>query len=363
VWPVAVPLIVLVVCAAGWSMLWFSAANRAERLVGDWFDREAQVNRIYECGKRKVEGFPFQIVLRCEDASATLNNLKPSLGLDVGDVQVTGYLYQPTLLNAEFAGPLSIGERGQTQRIVAGWERARATVSGVPRSPERFSFSLDKPLFERVTDNGRERLLAGEHIDLTARLSYSPASGRPWLDISGKAVATSAPGIYSIASDPSDGDFEIRFHGLKDFAPKPWPERFREIQQAGGRIEVRSFHLGQSDWLATGSGSIGLTSSGMLNGEMIVIVAGLDKLMKQLGVEYAAHDERVNSAIGVLNQLVPGLGDIARQHAPAAAGAGLALLGVSTELGGRKATRLPLRFTDGLVSLGPIPIGQTAALF
>ena len=30
---------------------------------------------------------------------------------------------------------------------------------------------------------------------------------------------------------------QARLSGLKDFRPKPWPERFREIQAAGGRVD------------------------------------------------------------------------------------------------------------------------------
>lgn len=363
IWPLAVPLIVLAIAAAAWSAFWYSAANQAERLINEWLEREARLNRIYDCGERSIEGFPFHIVLHCDEARAQLNNLQPVLGLNLSDVEVTAYLYQPTLLVADFSGPLAIGEPNQAPRMIADWTQARTTVRGMPRSPERISISMDKPVFERVTDNGRERIFVGEHVEFGARLVSGTPTDRPLLDVAAKVVATSAPGVHPLAREPIDAEIDTRLHGLKDFAPKSWPDRFREIQAAGGRIEVRSIRMKQGEWLAIGSGSIGLSPAGRLNGEMIVTVAGLDKLMKQLGVEYVARNERVNSAIGMLNQLVPGLGDVAREHAPAGAAAGLTLLGEQTELEGRKATRLPLRFDDGAVSLGPVPIGQIEALF
>jgi hypothetical protein len=363
VWPVVVPLIVLAVAAAGWCAFWYSAANQADRLVGEWIDREGKLGRIYGCGARTIEGFPFHIVLRCDEARAQLNNLQPPLGLNLSDVEVTAYLYQPTVLLADFSGPLAIGEPGQAPQMIADWEGARTSVRGTPRAPERISIVLEKPVFERVVGENRERLVTGEHIEFHARMASGSPAANPVLDVSGKAVATAAPGIHPLAADPTDADIDTRLHGLKDFAPKSWPDRFREIQQADGRIEVRSVRIGQREWLVTGSGSVGLTPAGRLNGEIGVTIAGLDKLMKQLGIEYMARNERANSAIGMLNQLIPGLGDAAREHAGAGAAAGLALLGEATELEGRKATRLPLRFNDGAVSLGPIPIGQTEALF
>lgn len=354
---------VAAIAAAGWCAFWYSAATQAERLVAEWIDRESRLNRFYDCGSRTIEGFPFSIVLRCDQARAQLNNLQPALGLNLSDVQVTAQFYQPTLLTAQFAGPLAIGEPNNAPQMLANWQSARTSVRGTPRAPERISIVLDKPVFERVVDGGRQPLLSGEHIEFVARLVSGTPTDRPLLDVTAKAVATSAPGVHPMAAVPTDAEIDTRLHGLKDFAPKPWPDRFREIQRANGRIEVRNARISQSEWLAIGAGSVGLSPAGKLHGEILVTVAGLDKLMKQLGVEYIARSERVNSAIGALNQLLPGLGDVAREHAGATAAAGLALLGEQVDLEGRKATRLPLRFQDGAVSLGPVPIGQTEALF
>jgi hypothetical protein len=292
-----------------------------------------------------------------------LNNMQPPLGLNLSDVQVTAQLYQPTLLTAEFAGPLAIGEPDHAPRILADWQSARTSVRGTPRSPERIAIVLEKPIFERVVEGGRERLVIGEHVEFQARIVSGTPSNHPLLDVAAKAVAMSAPGVHPLAAETFDAEIDTRLHGLKDFAPKSWPDRFREIQQAGGRIEVRGLRVKQGEWIGTGAGSVGLSPAGRLQGELLVTVAGLDKLMKQLGVEYLARSERVNSAIGALNQLLPGLGDAAREHASAGAAAGLTLLGEQVELDGRKATRLPLRFEDGAVSLGPVPIGKTEALF
>ncbi len=363
VWPLALTLGVLVLAAAGWSGFWYSAASRADRVVAEWIEREGGLGRIYTCGERSISGFPFHIDLHCDEARALLNNLAPALTLELSDVDVSAQLYQPTLLVAEFSGPLSMTQAGSDARMVADWTLARASVRGTPRAPERFSVLLDKPFFERVTRTAREKLVSGEHIEFQARLASGTPSDRPLVDVSAKAVATSAPGVHPFAAEPFDADVDTRLHGLKDFAPKSWPDRFREIQRAGGRIEIRNLRVRQGEWLATGSGSVGLTPAGRLQGEISVVVAGLDKLMKQLGIQYMARNEKVNSALDVLNQIVPGLGDAARQHAGAGAAAGLAMLGEPAELEGRKATRLPLRFEDGAVSLGPIPITQTDPLF
>ncbi len=66
---------------------------------------------------------------------------------------------------------------------------------------------------------------------------------------------------------------------------------------------------------------------------------------------------------GALDRLAPGLGDVARSQAGANLSFGLNLIGEQTTLEGHRAVTLPLRFNDGTIFLGPIPIGNAPALF
>jgi hypothetical protein len=66
---------------------------------------------------------------------------------------------------------------------------------------------------------------------------------------------------------------------------------------------------------------------------------------------------------GALNRIAPGLGDVARQQASANIATGINLLGEPATLEGKPAVILPLRFDNGAVFLGPIPVGVTPALF
>jgi hypothetical protein len=62
----------------------------------------------------------------------------------------------------------------------------------------------------------------------------------------------------------------------------------------------------------------------------------------------------------MLDQLIPGLGGIARQGA----GSGLvAALGQRSKLDAKPATTLPVRFIDGTVFLGPFAVGMVPPLF
>ena len=365
-WPVVLSVALLLMLAAGWSAFWFYAAGKAEETITGWLEREAQVGRIYNCGWRSIAGFPFRIEVRCAGANAQLRNLQPPLSLRLPEVLIAAQIYQPTLLISEFTGPLDIAEAGQPT-VLASWTAARTSVRGNPQSPERISVVLDNPAIDRRQGAANERLFAGDHVELHARMAAGSIRESPVLDIAINLIAASAAGLHPLAKIPTDLDLNTTLRGLKDLAPKPWAARFREIQEAGGRIEVKNVRVKQSDWLVVGAGNLGLTPNGRLDGELRLTIAGLDKLLQTLGVEYLSHpgagSDRLNSAINALDRLLPGLGSVAREHAGAGAAAGVSLLGEPAQLEGRAAVSLPLRFVDGTAYLGPLAVGQIPALF
>ena len=147
--------------------------------------------------------------------------------------------------------------------------------------------------------------------------------------------------------------------GLKDFSPKPWPDRFREIQAANGQIEIVKARVQQDDVIAVGAGKLGISRNGGLDGSIQITVVNLDKALKKLDIDKMMSEGQAAQTFGALDRIMPGLGNIARQNAPSL----VATLGQRTVLEGKAAVALPLRFVDGTVYLGPIQVGKTPPLF
>ena len=163
---------------------------------------------------------------------------------------------------------------------------------------------------------------------------------------------------------PVDADITAVLHGLHDFSPKPWPVRFRQMQAAGGRIDITNARVQQGETLAVGGGTLQLNSDGRLEGQLRVTVAGVEPFLAAIGAQRAVQSSQpMDKLAGALDRLAPGLGDAARAQAGANLSFGLNLIGEQTTLEGRPALTLPLRFSDGSVFLGPIRIGNTPALF
>jgi hypothetical protein len=167
--------------------------------------------------------------------------------------------------------------------------------------------------------------------------------------------------------------------GLQDFAPKPWPQRFRELQQAGGRVEIVQSRIAQGDVVAIAAGTLGLSAQGRLDGELQMTVAGIEKVIPALGIEKMLEEgvpqatldrvapgvksQDVNNLFGALDRAIPGLGKMVRQNANVGVAAGINSLGKEAVLEGKKARAFPLRFVDGVVFLGPLRVAQVPPLF
>jgi hypothetical protein len=101
-----------------------------------------------------------------------------------------------------------------------------------------------------------------------------------------------------------------------------------------------------------------------LEGQLRVTVAGVEQFLNSIGAQQMVQaSPGMDKVSGALDRLLPGLGNVARQQAGANIATGINLLGEQTTLEGKRAVALPLRFDDGRIFLGPIPIGNAPALF
>lgn len=361
-WPTVLVLL-LVVVAGLWSAAWYYGTGKAQDTLADWLAREAKAGRIYACASQTISGFPFRVEVRCTDPTAELKSNQPPVALKAKEILVTAQVWEPTVFTAAFIGPLSIGAPGAPPDLAVNWSAAQVRIDGLPINPERIAVTLDQPVFQRAA-NG-ETVFKATLAQITGRMLEGSAMDRPVIETVIKLAGASAPTLHPATAAPLDADVTAVLRGLKDFGPKPWPQRFRELQAANGRIDITSARMKQGDTVAVTNGALGLSPRGRLDGQLRVTVANLEKILPALGLDRMltapqAPMDRVGSA---LDRLAPGLGNIARQNAGPALLAGLAFIGQPTELDGKRAFVLPLRFNDGMATLGPIPLGQTPALF
>jgi hypothetical protein len=384
-WPVFVMPALVVIAAIGWSAFWFYAASQVDHKVDVWRASEAKAGRVYDCAKRSVAGFPFRLEVTCEDASITLVSQTANGTADapvtarLGKILVIGQIYTPGLLIAEFTAPATLAARGEQPAMQVNWTTARSSIAGLPGIPQRVALVFDAPSVDRLNSGVAVPLARAAHAELHTQLAASTTPDHPVIDVAVDLTQASVQDIHPALAQPFDALIGARLTGLKDFSPRPWPVRFREIQAAGGKIMIERARIQQGNMIATAAGSLGLTPSGNLDGELQMTVAGFEQVIPLLGIEKVLEEgvpqatldrlapgvkaQDVNSLLGSLDRMIPGLGKVVRQNAGAGLAAVVNSLGSAAELEGKPARSFPLRFVDGAVLLGPVKVGQVPPLF
>jgi len=382
-WRLFIMPALIVVAAAGWSAFWFYAASQVDARADAWAAQEAQSGRVYACGKRSVAGFPFRFEVRCDDASVSL--VSQSAGAHVpftarlSEIMVIAQVYQPQLLIAEFKAPATLGDRGQPPSMKVSWSLGQSSVVGLPGIPQRASIVFDNPSIDRINGPVATPLARAGRVELHGRLADGSAKNNPMIDAAFKIAGGSLQEVHPVLAATFDADVEAKLTGLKDLTPKPWPERFRELQAAGGHVEIVRSRIQQGDLVSVAAGTLRLNEQGRIDGELQMTVAGIEKVIPLLGIEKMLEEgvpqatldrvapgvktQDLNNLFGALDKAIPGLGKVVKQNANAGVTAGINALGKPAELEGKKARDFPLRFVDGAVFLGPIKVGQVPPLF
>ena len=378
--------VLLLIAAVAWSAFWFFAASEVDAKADAWRAQEAKSGRIYDCARRSVAGFPFRLEVRCDGASVSLQSqtagqaaTQAPITAHLGEILVVAQVYDPKLLIAEFTAPATISDRGGSPSMLVNWRTARSSVVGLPAIPQRASLVFDDPTVDRINGSVQTPLAQARHIELHGRLADGAPLDRPVIETVLKIEGGSVQEVHPLLTQPFDADVRAMLSGLKDLAPKPWPERFREIQAAGGHVEIVQSRVAQGDLVAVAGGTLGLTAQGNLDGELQMTVAGLEKVIPALGLEKMLDDgvpqatldrvapgvktKDVSNLLGALDRAIPGLGKVVKQNVNVGVAAGINALGKEAVLEGKKARSFPLRFADGTVYLGPIKVGQIPPLF
>ena len=137
--------------------------------------------------------------------------------------------------------------------------------------------------------------------------------------------------LHPLLAEPFDADLRTRLTGLKDFSPKPWPARFRELQAAGGHVEIMQSRIQQGELVAVAAGLLQLNAKGGIDGELQITAAGIDRIVPALGIDKMLEQgvpqatldriapgvktEDVSNLLGALDKAIPGFGKALRQNA------------------------------------------------
>jgi len=384
-WRLFIMPALVVVAAAAWSGFWFYAVSQAEVKADAWRAQEAKSGRSYDCAKQSISGYPFRFEVRCDGARVTLTSqtagaAQAPVTINLGEILAVAQIYDPKLLIAEFKSPATISETSNAPAMQVSWSVARSSVVGLPAIPQRASIVFDDVGIDRVNDSSvRVPVARAKHVELHGRLAEGSTPKDPVIESVLRIESGSAQDVHPVLARPFGAEIHAKLTGLKDLTPKPWPQRFRELQAGGGQVEIVQSRIQQDDLVAVAAGTLGLNAQGQINGELQMTVTGIEKIIPALGIEKMLEDgvpqatldrvapgvksQDVTNLLGALDKAIPGLGKVVKQNANVGVAAGINALGKEATLEGKPARTFPLRFADGAVYLGPLKVGQIPPLF
>jgi hypothetical protein len=384
-WRLFIAPVLLLIAAIAWSIFWFYAASQVDVQADAWRAQEAKSGRVYDCANRSVAGFPFRLEVRCDGATVTLvsqtagASAQAPITAKLGEILVVAQIYDPKRVIAEFTAPATVSDKAAQASYVVNWRLGRSSVVGLPAVPQRASIVFDDSAIDRLDGSTQVPLAGAKHVELHGRIAEGSPADHPVIESVLQISQGSIKGLHPLLAEPFDADVRAMLSGLKDFSPKPWPARFRELQAAGGHVDIMQSRIQQSDLVAVASGTLGFSPDGCLDGELQMTVAGIEKVIPALGIDKmldqgvpqatldrvapGVKTQDINNLFGALDRAIPGLGKVVKQNANVGVAAGINALGKEAVLEGKKARSFPLRFVNGAVFLGPLKVAQIPPLF
>ncbi len=370
-WPFILPVTIAII-VLGWTWLWSYAAGIAREAEAAWIQREAALGRIYACGALTIGGFPFSIISRCDQAAAAFKYTQPPFEAHANGVAFSAQVFRPTLLTGEVSSPITLADAGQAPTLVANFSAARVSLFGLPPEPQAVTVTLRQPRLDRVSGSDSGPIFQAEAVDVDGRIISGSATSNPVIEATGHFTGATAPKFHPLLAEPLKGDVDAVLRGFRDFSPKPWAALFRDMQAAGGGIEIKALRIERPDAIVVGAGSLAVNQNGKVDGLIRVAVVGLDNIVPLLGIDQligqgidrlAGGSGSASQGLNMLDRLVPGLGGVVRESATSSVIDNIKKMGQPTEIDKKPAVALPLRVTDGVIFLGLIPLWVIPPLF
>ena len=334
---IAVPIVLLTLLAIGWSALWVYAKGRVEAEIDRALVRESGAGRQIACAERTVAGFPLRIEVGC---ARPLFAQSRGRAFEVTGQRLTAFaeVWQPRHIRFDIDGPVRVAEPGPGghEIALASFTAGRAVMVHDADGQHQLKVAADG--IELKLDDAA-RVFRSPHAEFALRrLGPDGAAGHlveVTLAVSGLDGPLALPGVHGAI----DLDALVTVSGAERIRGSSPAEQLRSWAAAGGKADIDHVRLLGDGVASETSGVLALDPHGRLNGSLRVLIHGLDQVMGDLVQRRVVPPEMMT--------LVPTLAAISKKG----------------DIGGRPAMSLPINLREGLIRVGPVPLGAIPPLF
>jgi len=318
------PVAVVMAGMIGWPVFWYVKSRQTAAAVTAWMTHEAQLGRTWSCPDQKTGGFPFSVEISCANLHLEGEILGKTLTGTVRGFHATSPLLRTGNVLAEIEPPFIAKTSDGTADVSMQWGELSLDLEGRPGALERLSLSGNQVRLQGTAGGmGPVDGASGDVNVVLARDRHDNA-----YDFMFSFNQGSIPALNSLLGTQLPIDIQVGgtitqvdlrgAETLQDFL-----ENWRA---ANGHVDLTTAWLTSGHIIFDGRGGLDLDGQHRVKGKLDASFAGLDKAFRQLGV-----DPALITAGQVLSGLLGG-----------------------GQRGGTGRLNLPLTFSEGFLSIGPV---------
>jgi hypothetical protein len=318
------PVAVIITVVIGWPVFWYVKSRQTATAVTAWMTHEAQLGRAWSCPTQKTGGFPFSVEISCANPLFQGEILGKTLTGTVRGFRATSPLLRNDNVLAQLDSPFAAKISDGTFDISLQWGELFLGLEGQPGALKRVSLRGNQVRLQGKAEGmGAVDGASGDVNVVLARDRRDNAYDFMFTFNQGSIPALNSLLDTQLPIDVQVGGTisQVDLRGAETF--KDFLENWRS---ANGHVDLTTAWLTSGHIILDAKGGLDLDGQHRVNGKLDASFAGLDKAFRQLGV-----DPALITAGQVLSGLLGG-------------GQG----------GGTGRISLPLTFSEGFLSIGPV---------
>jgi hypothetical protein len=318
-------LVMLAMAPIGWLIFWYGKSRLAAAAVTEWMAQEARGGRQWSCPSQKISGFPYKVVITCENMAFQGAVLGKNVAGTLHGLRAASPLLRSNNVLVTLEPPFSVRTSSGDLDLSAQWSELLVEFEGTPSMI------------------GQIALMGGE-VKFTGEAFGTDATGTAFGDVNG--LFARSPGRQDQAYDVIVSFHQAKIPVLNSFLDTnvPIALQFEATMTPGVPSGASSFADGLEKWRAA-NGKLDVTFASLTSGPVDFNAKG------GLGLD---SEHRI---AGKLDGHFAGLENSFRNLnlAPALPSLGSALSGFLG--GGKDGLKLPVIFSDGFLRIGPLRTG------
>jgi hypothetical protein len=320
----AIPLIAVILLAAGWCGYWYVASKAAQRAFDKAVANAAAAGNAIDCRNPQWGGFPFRIAVDCDALHLAFTTDRGTTTIDAGAVRNVALAYRPRHVITEIEGPFTIEREGANAvhvAVPAPDKPLRMSIIMDGRRPQQVSVLAENlagtfALGDERQSGGLSGDFTAERANIHARVGEAADGEAPPLDVVARFDAVTAVSPQFAELDLGEDELRIDTAQLDGTATRfplerglSLSERARRWQAADGRFQVRLFRLDTNLIGTSSQGELLLDETGRVEGDITTAVRGFDEFLARLEDARLLEEQEARAAEAIIIVLGKASGD------------------------------------------------------